>query len=133
MGINIYYTDYVYLEDDNIDVKPLYLTINDVCGYFKENNGNKYFNFDASYHNKKIIKKYSLFWDDVKSNIEKVGESPFSKFAKDNMTIKFDTKHTVPINKVLKFNIPLILRSVIENDFNYPQLFLDSCEYYESL
>ena len=37
MGINIYYTDYVYLEDDNIDVKPLYLTINDVCGYF----GNK--------------------------------------------------------------------------------------------
>ena len=50
------------------------------------------------------------------------------------MTIKFDTKQTVPSNKVLKFNSTLLLRSVIENDFNYyPQLFLDSCEYYESL
>ena len=49
------------------------------------------------------------------------------------MTIKLDTKYTVLINKVLKFNITLLLRSVIENDFNYyPQLFLDSCEYYES-
>ena len=50
------------------------------------------------------------------------------------MTIKFDTKHTVPTIKILKFNITLLLKSVIENDFNYyPQLFLDSCEYYESL
>ena len=134
MGINIYYTDYVYLDNDDIDVKPLYLTINDVCGYFEENNGNKYFNFDACYPNKKIIQKYLLFWDDVKDHIEKVGGSPSSKYAKDNMTIKFDTKHTVFINKVLKFNITLLLRSVIENDFNYyPQLLLDSCEYYEPL
>ena len=73
------------------------MTINDVCGYF-EDNGNKYFNFDACYHNKKIIQKYSLFWDDVKDHIEKVGGSPFSKYTKDNMTIKFDTKH-----KVLKY------------------------------
>ena len=129
MGINTYYTDYVYLDDDDIDVKPLYLTINDVCGYFEENKGNKYFNFDSCYHNKKIIQKYSLFWDGVKDHIETPG-----KYAKDNMTIKFNTKHTVPINKVLKFNITLLLRSVIKDDFNYYlQLFLDSCEYYESL
>ena len=50
------------------------------------------------------------------------------------MTIKFNTKNTVPINKLLNFNITLLLKSVIENDFNYyPQLFLDSCEYHESL
>ena len=55
MGINIYYTDYVYLDDDDIDVKPLNLTINDVCRYFEKNNGNKYFNFDACHHNKNII------------------------------------------------------------------------------
>ena len=61
MGINIYYTDYVYLDNDDIDVKPLYLTINDVSGYFEENNGNKYFNFDTCCHNKKFIQKYSLF------------------------------------------------------------------------
>ena len=50
------------------------------------------------------------------------------------MTIKLNTKNTVPINKLLKFNITLLLKSVIENDFNYyPQLILDSCEYHESL
>ena len=132
MPINIHYTDYVYLDDDDIDVKPLYLTINDVYGYFEENNGNKYFNFDTCYNNKKILQKYLLFWYDVKSNIEKVGGNQFSKYVNYNMTIKFDTKHTVPINKVLKFNITLLLRSVVENGFNYYlQLFLDSCEYYE--
>ena len=57
-------------------------------------------------------------------SIEKVGGSLSSKYAKDNMTIKFDTKHTITINKVLKFNIALLLRSVIENNFDYyPQLF----------
>ena len=132
MRTNIYYTDYVYLDDGDIYVKPLNLTINDVYGYFEENNGNKYFNIDTCYNNKKVLQRYSLFWDDVKDHIEKVGGSPSSKYPKDSMTIKFDTKHTLPINKVLKFNITLLLRSVIENHFNYyPQLFLDSCEYYE--
>ena len=134
MGIKFYYTDYIYLDDDDIDVTPLHLTVNDVYGYFQENNHKKYFNIDTFYNNKKILQRYSLFWDDVKDHIEKVGGSPSSKYAKDNTTIKFDTKHTIPINKVLKSNITLLLKTVIEIDFNYyPQLFSDSCEYYEPL
>ena len=124
MGIKIYYTDYVYLDDDDLDVKPLHLSINDVYGYFEENHSNKYFNIDTGCNNKKILQRYSLFWDDVKDHIEEVGGNPSSKYGKDNMTIKYNTKNTVPINKLLKFNIALLLKSIIEDDFNYyPQLF----------
>ena len=73
MRIKIYYTDYVYLNDDDLDVKPLHLSINDVYGYFEGNHGNKYFNIDTGYNNKKILQRYSLFWDDVKDHIEEVG------------------------------------------------------------
>ena len=134
MGIKIYYTDYVYLDVDDLDVKPLHLSINDVYGYFERNRGNKYFNIDTGYNNKFFFQRYSLFWDDVKDHIEEVGGNLSSKYGKDNMTVKFNTKNTVPINKLLKFNINLLLKSVMEDDFNYyPQLFLDSCEYHESL
>ena len=43
IGINIYYIDYFYLDDDDIEQKPFYFVINDVYGYFEENNGKKYF------------------------------------------------------------------------------------------
>ena len=32
MGINIYYIDHIYLEDDDIELKPFYFGINDVYG-----------------------------------------------------------------------------------------------------
>ena len=51
MGINIYYIDHYYLEDDDIELKPFYFAINDVYGYFEENIGKKYFNIDNTYKN----------------------------------------------------------------------------------
>ena len=43
MGINIYYIDHFYLNDDDngIELKPFYFVINNVYGYFEENNGGK--------------------------------------------------------------------------------------------
>ena len=35
MGINIYYIDHFYLEDDNIKNGPFYLGINNIYGYFE--------------------------------------------------------------------------------------------------
>ena len=63
IGINTYHIDY-YLDNDN-KLKPFYLAINDVYGYFEENNSKKYFNIDNTYNNKKILKKYMLLWDDI--------------------------------------------------------------------
>ena len=129
IGINICYIDHYYLEDD-IELKPFYYAINDVYGYFEENIGKKYFNIDNTYNNKKILQKYMLLWDDVKDIIRDKGGKPFSDFVKDNMTFKFDTDDDVPLGKVLKFDVVILLKSVIEQDFDYyPQVYLEECKY----
>ena len=103
MGINIYYIDHFYLEDDDIELKPFYFGINDVYGYFEESNCKKYFNIHNTHNNKTILQKYMLLWDDIKDiNGNKDGK-PFSDFVKDNMTFKFDTDDNIPLGKVLKF------------------------------
>ena len=71
IGINTYHIHY-YLDNDN-ELKPFYFAINDVYGYFEENNGEKYFNIDNIYNNKKILKKYMLLWDDIKDIIRDKG------------------------------------------------------------
>ena len=43
----------------------------------------------------------------------------FSDFIKDKMTFKFDTDDDIPLDKVLKFDIVILLKSVIEKDFDY--------------
>ena len=130
MGINIYYIDQFYLSDDDIELKPFYFVINDVYGYFEENNGKKYFNIDNTHNDKKILQKYMLLWDDIKDIIENKGGKPFSNFVKDNMTFKIDTDGDIPLNKLLKFDAVKLLNSVIEQDFDYyPQIYLEECKY----
>ena len=120
MGINIYYINHFYLEDDNIKQGPSYFGINDVYGYFEENNNKKYFNIDNTYNNKKILQKYMLLWDGIKDIIKNKGCKPFSDFVKDNMTFKFDTDYNIPLGKVLKFDIVI--------DY-YPEVYLEECKY----
>ena len=130
MGINIYYIDHFYLDDDDIELKPFYFVINDAYGYFEENNGKKYFNIDNTHNNKKILKNYMLLWDDIKDIIANKGDKPFSNFVKDNMTFKIDTDDDIPLNKVLKFDVVILLISVIEQDFDYYlQIYLEECKY----
>ena len=55
---------------------------------------------------------------------------PFSNFVKDNMTFKIDTDDDIPLKKVLKFDVVILLKSVIEQDFDYyPQIYLKECKY----
>ena len=128
IGINTYQIDY-YLKD-NIELRPFYFAINGVYGYFEENISKKYFNIDNDYNNKKILKKYMLLWDDIKDIIRDKGGKPSSDFVKDNMTFKFDTDDDIPLGKVLKFVVVILLKSVIENYFGYyPQVYLEECKY----
>ena len=130
VGINIYYINHFYLEDDNINQGPFYFVINDVYGYFEENNGKKYFNIDNTHNNKKILQKYMLLWDDIKDIIKNKGGKPFSDFVKDNIAFKVDTDDDVPLGKVLKPDLVILLKSVMEKDFNYyPQVYLEECKY----
>ena len=130
MSINIYYIDHYYLEDDDIELKPFYFAINDVYGYFEENIGKKYFNIDNTYNNKKILQKYMFLWEYIKDIIKNKGGKPFSDFVKDNITFEIDTDDDIPLNKVLKFDAAILLKSVIEQDFDYyPQVYLEECKY----
>ena len=110
MGIDTYYINHFYLDDDDIKLKPFYFSINDVYGYFEENNGKKYFNIDNTYNNKKILKKYMLLWDDIKDIIRDKGGKPSSDFVKDNMTFNFDTDDNIPLGKVLQFDVVILLK-----------------------
>ena len=71
-----------------------------------------------------------LLWDDIKDIIRDKGGKPPSDFVKDNMTFKFYTDNIIPLGKVLKFDIVILLKSVIEKDFDYhPQVYLEECKY----
>ena len=103
IGINTYLIDYC-LDNDN-KLKPLYFAINDVYGYFEENNSKKYFNIGNIYSYKKILKKYMLLWDNIKDIIRDKGGKPSKDFIKGNMTFKFDADDYIPLGKVLKFDV----------------------------
>ena len=71
-----------------------------------------------------------LLWDDIKDILENKGGKPFSNFVKDNMTFKIDTDDDIPLKKVLKFDVVILLKSVIEQDFDYyPRTCLEECKY----
>ena len=71
-----------------------------------------------------------LLWDNIKDIIEKKVDKPLSNFVKDNMTFKIDTDDDIPLNKVLKFDVVILLKSVIEQDFDYYlQIYLEECKY----
>ena len=76
------------------------------------------------------MQKYMLLWDDIKDMIRDKGGKPSGDFVKNNMTFKFDTDDYTPLGKVLKFGVVILIKSVIENDFDYyPQVYLEECKY----
>ena len=62
-NIDIYYIGYITVKDSEyvkIDSEnPLYLIINEVGGYFKEINGNKYLTLVSTDKNKEVLTKYT--------------------------------------------------------------------------
>ena len=68
-NIDIYYIGYITVKDSEyvkIDSEnPLYLIINEVGGYFKEINGNKYLTLVSTDKNKKVLTKYTEVWDEI--------------------------------------------------------------------
>ena len=111
-------------------VNPLYLIINEVDGYFKEINGNKYLTLVSTDKNKEVLTKYTELWDGIKNSIEKINNKS-GEYGKDFMKIKFNSDNSLPLNKTLKLhNMTIIVRSVFEEDGKYyPQVFLDECLY----
>ena len=128
-NIDIYYIGYITVKDSDYvkinSVNSLYLIINEVDGYFEEINGNKYLTLQVSTDkNKKVLTKYTEFWDEIKNSIEKINNK-LGEFGKDFMKIKFNSDDSLPLNKTLKLhNMTIMVRSVFEEDGKYyPQVF----------
>ena len=75
--IGIYYIGYVTIKKNcdynNINsVNPLYLTINEMIGHFKEKNENKCLVLDEIDENKEVLEKYEEVWEGIKKEIETI-------------------------------------------------------------
>ena len=125
--ITMKYSDHVQINS----VSPLYLIIGKVDEYIEENNGNKYLTFASTDKNKKVLQKYTKFWDKIKYHIQTIHADKSGEYKKDYMKIEFNSDDDLPVNKILKLhNLTIIVRSVFEEDGKcYPQVFLDECLY----
>ena len=112
-------------------VNPLYLMIDEVSGYIKESNGNKYLTFASTDNNKKVLEKYAKIWDEIKYHVQTKSAVKSGEYEKNYMRIKFNLDDSLPLNKILKLHmLTIIVRSVLEEDGKYyPQVFLDECLY----
>ena len=67
----------------------------------------------------------------MKDQIKKIHNSKLGEYRKDYMKIKFNSDDNLPLNKVLKFCILIIIiRNIFEKDGKYyPGIYLDDCLY----
>ena len=81
---DIYYIRYITMKDFDYvkikSVKLLYLIISEVDGHIEEKNGSKYFFYDSAElrsteENKKVLKRYTKLWDEIKNEIETIHRS----------------------------------------------------------
>ena len=131
--IDIYYIGYITAKDSGYvkvnSANSLYLTINEVDGYFEKINENKHLTLVSTDKNKEVLTKYTEMWDGIKNSFEKINNKS-GEYGKYFMKIKFDSD-SLPLNKTLKLlNMTIIVWSVFEEDGKYyPHVFLDECLY----
>ena len=93
--------------------------------FIEEKEGSKYLNISLTYSNNAEV------WSGIKDQIKKINNGSVGEYAKDYMKIKFDSDDNLPLNKILKFRVLIIIiRNIFEKDGKYfPQTFLDDCLY----
>ena len=115
----IYYIDY--------DKDPFYLVIDDLKGYFKQNDDTKYLTMIFTNKSQKIM--YTRIWEEIKKVINEVDE--FSNYDKNYDVISFDTDDILSLNSIINiYSITIIIKSVFkDNNKLYPQIYLTNCRY----
>ena len=107
------------------------LFINELDGFIIEKEGSKYLNISLTNNNNDVLKKMGRSLKLIKDQVKKINNGSIGEYAKDYMKIKFDSDDNLPLNKVLKFLVLIIIiRHISEKDGKYyPQIFLDDCLY----
>ena len=112
-NINIYYIEYITMEDSDYakinSVNPLYLIISKVDGYIKEKKRSKYLVFDSANENNEVLKKYAELWYVIKNEIETIKKGKKCEYDKDFMKIIFDTDKGDYDKDFIKINLTLMI------------------------
>ena len=105
----------------------MYLVINDLKGYFEQNNDNKYLTITFTSKSQKMM--YTRIWDKIKNVINKVDE--FINYNKNYDIISFDTDDILSLNSIITISsLAIIIKSVFkDNNKFYPQIYLTNCRY----
>ena len=119
----------MYIYYINYNKNPFYLVIDDLKGYFKENNGNKYLTMIFKSKSQKMM--YTRIWEEIKKVINEVDE--FSNYDKNYDVISFDTDDILSLNSIINiYSITIIIKPVFkDNNKFYPQIYLTDCRYNE--
>ena len=68
---------------------------------------------------KKLLEKYAKFRDEIKYHIQSINAGKSGEYEKDHMKTKFNSDDGLPLYKMLKLHILIIIvRSVFEEDDN---------------
>ena len=77
-----------------------------------------------------MLKKYDQVFSGIKHHIKKIDNKEVN-FNSDYDDIKFLTKDSIPLNKLIYFpKLTVVIRCVLkQNGVFYPQVYLDDCLY----
>ena len=94
-SLNIYYIKYIPTKNlnhmgVNHDKDFLYLFLDDLDGYIKEDDGIKHLVFTPAEKNKEALKNYKNFWEEIKRQIESINDDETIEYRKDFLKSKFE-------------------------------------------
>ena len=114
----IYYIKY--------DKDPFYLVIDDLKGYFEQND-DKYLTMIFTSKSQKMM--YTRIWEEIKKVINEVDE--FNNYDKNYDAISFDTDDILSLNSIINiYSMTIVIKSVFrDNNRFYPQIYLTNCRY----
>ena len=98
----------------NYDKYPFYLLIDNLKGYFKKSDDNKYITIIFTSESQKMM--YETIWEKIKEVIN----SKISNYNKDYTVFKFDSNDVLPLDTIINiYSLGIIIRSVFKNDNEY--------------
>ena len=95
------------LDHMNTDTpNSLYLVFENVDGYIiEESNGDKYLIFVSIDKTKKVLKRYTKFYNEIKSQIETINGGEPIEYEKDFMKIRFESDDNLHLGKILSIPV----------------------------
>ena len=109
----------------NYDKDPFYLVTDNLKGYFKINDDDKYLTIIFTSESQKLMNK--TIWEEIKKLIN----NEISDYSKDYTVFKFDSNNVLPLDSVISIHyLAIIIKYVLKDDNKYyPQIYIHGCWY----